>query len=160
MWKSLVTFTVIWPMMVHFNLPYLHFLKSKTKSSELPNMIHFHRCMPVPLVLTTLFLLIHPSVRMRGLTATIRKTCCSSGAWPDWRKRKWHRKIAVEVRERKRQRKNKSKIGGKMQGMVPSYKPKSFLPLREFLHHILPVWALHWKMNILNVLNINVMDEH
>ncbi len=41
---------------------------------------------------TTLVLLIHPSVRMRGLTVTIRKTRCSSGAWPDWRRSKRHRK--------------------------------------------------------------------
>lgn len=157
-------------MMVHFNLLHLNVLNLKLNHQNLSNLIQFHRCMPVLLVLTTLVPVnpsypLLPSVRMRGLTATNRKTRCSSGAWPDWRKRKRHRKIAVEARERKRQRKKRAEICGKMQGMLPSYEPVSFLSSQriftsqtytEILLNIL-VWALHWIIYLLNVLNINVI---
>lgn len=120
--------------MVHFNLLHLNFLNLKLNHQNLPNLIQFHRCMPVLLVLMTLVPVnpsypLLPSVRMRGLTATNRKTRCSSGAWPDWRKRKLHFKIAVEARERerKRQRENKSRKCGKTRCILPLYKPKTFI---------------------------------
>lgn len=155
-------------MMVHFNLLHLNVLNLKLNHQNLPNLIQFHRCMPVLLGLTTLVPVnpsypLLPSVRMRGLTATNRKTRCSSGAWPDWRKRKRHRKIAVEARERKRQRKNKSR------NMWKNARHAAFIwtNVIPFLSENLYITDLYWNfmkysclsfaLNLLNVLNINVI---